>query len=146
MLKGLDPLLTPKLLMHLSAMGHGKWVAVADGNFNANFLSYGKPVVRLPGHSLGRVSQAVLSVIPLADDVAQLAAYMRVCQQTPEHRMPAHQAVADLLALEGLPGARFEGIKCYAFYDKIEGTSLIIQSGEATAYGNAIFCKGVILN
>ena len=52
MLKGIDPLLTPELLMHLCAMGHGEWVAVVDANFTADFLSNGKPVVRLPGHSL----------------------------------------------------------------------------------------------
>ena len=51
MLKGIDPLLTPELLMHLCAMGHGEWVAVVDANFTADFLSHGKPVVRLPGHS-----------------------------------------------------------------------------------------------
>ena len=52
MLKGLDPLLTPELLMHLCAMGHGEWVAVVDANFTADWLAAGKPVVRLPGHSL----------------------------------------------------------------------------------------------
>ena len=31
MLRGIDPLLTPELLMHLCAMGHGEWVAVAHG-------------------------------------------------------------------------------------------------------------------
>ena len=70
MLKGIDPLLTPELLMHLSAMGHGEWVAVVDANFTADYLSQGKPVVRLPGHSLERVSKAVLTVFPLAADVA----------------------------------------------------------------------------
>ena len=33
MLKGIDPVLSPELLMHLSAMGHGEWVAVVDANF-----------------------------------------------------------------------------------------------------------------
>jgi len=146
MLKGIDPLLTPELLMHLSAMGHGEWVAVVDANFTADFLSHGKPVVRLPGNSLARVSQAVLSVIPLADDVAQPAAYMRVCHQPATHRTPAHQAVVDCLGKEGVPEQRVEGVERFAFYDKIKGASLIVQSGEATAYGNAMFCKGVILN
>ena len=146
MLKGIDPLLTPELLMHLSAMGHGEWVAVVDANFTADFLSHGKPVVRLPGNSLARVSQAVLSVIPLAEDVAQPAAYMRVCHQPVTHRTPAHQAVVDCLGKEGVPEQRVEGVERFAFYDKIKGASLIVQSGEATAYGNAMFCKGVILN
>jgi L-fucose mutarotase len=41
---------------------------------------------------------------------------------------------------------RVEGVERFAFYDKVKGASLIVQSGEATAYGNAMFCKGVILN
>lgn len=145
MLKGLDPLLTPELLMHLCAMGHGEWVAVVDANFTADFLSTGKPLVRLPGHSLERVSKAVLSVIPLAEDVACPAAYMRVCHQPQEHRTAAQQAVVALLQQEGLPDTRVEPVERFAFYDKIKGASLIVQSGEATAYGNAMYCKGVIL-
>ena len=146
MLKGLDPLLTPELLMRLCAMGHGEWVAVVDANFTADFLSQGKPVVRLPGHSLERVSRAVLSVLPLATDVAQPAAYMHACRTAADFRTPAHQAVVDCLASQGVPEKRVEGVERFAFYDKIKGASLIVQSGEATAYGNAMFCKGVILN
>ena len=146
MLKGIDPILSPELLMHLCAMGHGEWVAVVDDNFTAQYLSQGKPVVRLPGNSLARVSRAVLSVIPLAEDVAQPAAFMRVCQQPEGHRTPAQQDVVDLVVQEGWSAARVEGVERFAFYDKIKGASLIIQSGEVTAYGNAMFCKGVILN
>lgn len=146
MLKGIDPLLTPELLMHLCAMGHGEWVAVVDANFTADFLSHGKPVIRLPGNSLARVSQAVLSVIPLAVDVAQPAAYMRVSNEPQSHRTPAQQAVVDFVVAEGTAEQGVEPVERFAFYDKIKGASLIIQSGEATAFGNAMFCKGVILN
>jgi L-fucose mutarotase len=146
MLKGLDPLLTPELLMHLCAMGHGEWVAVVDANFTADFLSQGRiPVVRIPGHSLERVSRAVLSVFPLAVDVAQPAAYMKVCHSAEGHRTAAQQAVVDLVVSEGWAADRVEAVERYAFYDKIKGSSLIVQSGEATAYGNAMYCKGVIL-
>jgi L-fucose mutarotase len=71
---------------------------------------------------------------------------MRVCAEPADHLTPAHQAVVDLVVAEGWTAKRVEGIERYAFYDKIKGASLIIQSGEATAYGNAMFCKGVILN
>jgi L-fucose mutarotase len=144
-LKGIDPILTPELLMHLCAMGHGEWVAVVDANFTADFLAHGKPVVRLPGLSLARVSQAVLSVYPLASDVAQPAAYMQVCDSAANHRTAAQQAVVDLVAQEGLGEAQVEAVERYAFYEKIKGASLIVQTGEGTAYGNAMFCKGVIL-
>lgn len=145
MLKGIDPLLTPELLMHLCAMGHGEWVAVVDANFTADFLGQGKPVVRLPGNSLERVSRAVLSVLPLAVDVAQPAAFMRVCQSADGHRTVAQQAVVDLVVAEGFKPEQVEPVERFAFYEKIKGASLIVQSGEGTAYGNALFCKGVIL-
>ena len=145
MLKGIDPLLTPELLMHLCAMGHGEWVAVVDANFTADFLSHGKPVVRLPGHNLERVSRAVLSVFPLAEDMAQPAAFMRVCSSAEGHRTAAQQAVVDLVLALGFKQEQVQPVERYAFYDKIKGASLIVQSGEGTAFGNALFCKGVIL-
>ena len=143
MLKGIDPLLTPELLMHLSAMGHGEWVAVVDANFTADYLSQGKTA--LLTHSLERVSKAVLSVFPLAADVAQPVAFMRVCNSPEGHATEAQQAVIDLAVAEGLKPSQVEAVERFAFYDKIKGASLLVQTGEGTAYGNAMFCKGVIL-
>ncbi len=145
MLKGIDPLLSPELLMHLSAMGHGEWVAVVDANFTANYLAQGKPLVRLPGISLERACQAVLSVFPLDEFVTQPAAYMHVCDAPPNHRTDAQKAVTKLLAKEGIPLKRIEAVERFAFYDRVKAASLIVQCGEGSAYGNALFAKGVIL-
>lgn len=146
MLKGIDPLLTPELLMHLCAMGHGEWVAVVDANFTADFLAKGKPVVRLPGHSLERVAQAVLSVFPLAVDVPQPAGYMQHSGLPLGATTPAQAAFIELARrVEGLAPEQIEPIERFAFYERIAGASLIVQSGEASAFGNAILCKGVIL-
>ena len=146
MLKGIDPLLTPELLKHLCAMGHGEWVAVVDANFTADWLAAGKPVVRLPGHSLERVAQAVLSVFPLAVDVAQAAGYMQHSGLPAGQTTEAQAAFVRLVGqAEGLAPAQVEAIERYAFYDRVRAASLIVQSGEATAFGNAILCKGVIL-
>lgn len=145
MLKGIDPLLSPELLMHLSAMGHGEWVAVVDANFTATYLAQGKPLVLLPGITLERASQAVLSVFPLDEHVTHPAAYMKVSGMPDSHRTAAQQAVVKLLAKEGIPLKRIEPVERFAFYDKVKAASLIVQCGEGTAYGNAMFCKGVIL-
>lgn len=146
MLKGIDPLLTPELLKHLCAMGHGEWVAVVDANFTADWLAAGKPVVRLPGHSLERVAQAVLSVFPLAVDVAQPAGYMQHSGLPAGQTTEAQAAFVRLVGqAEGLAPVQVEAIERYAFYDRVRAASLIVQSGEATAFGNAILCKGVIL-
>ncbi len=150
MLKGIDPILTPELLMHLCAMGHGEWVAVVDANFTADFLAQGKPLVRLPGLSLLRVSQAVLSVFPLDASVAQPVAFMHVCQAQADHRTPVQQQLVDLLGnvavSGGLAAEKVETVERFTFYERVRAASLIVQTGEATAYGNALFAKGVILN
>lgn len=146
MLKGIDPLLTPELLMHLCAMGHGEWVAVVDANFTADWLAKGKPVVRLPGHSLERVSQAVLSVFPLAVDVPYPAGYMQHSQMAAGQTTPAQAAfIAAVGRAEGVPASKVEPIERFEFYQRVDQASLIVQSGEATAFGNGILCKGVIL-
>ena len=145
MLKGIDPVLSPELLMHLCAMGHGEWVAVVDANFTADFLANGKPVVRIPGISLERASRAVLSVFPLDEHIAQPAAYMHVSGQSKNFRTAAQNAVVKLLVRDGVKLKQIEAVERFAFYDKIKSASLIVQCGEGTAYGNVMFCKGVIL-
>ncbi|MCA0296215.1 MAG: fucose-binding protein [Actinobacteria bacterium] len=63
MLKGLDPLLVPDLLVALAAMGHGDTVAIVDRNFPAH--SHGGRVVELPTTRVQDALAAVLSVLPL---------------------------------------------------------------------------------
>ena len=70
---------------------------------------------------------------------------MRVCGRPGDHRTAAQQSVVDLVAAEGFKPEQIEPVERYAFYEKIKVCSLIVQSGESTAYGNAMFCKGVIL-
>jgi len=53
--------------------------------------------------------------------------------------------VVSLVVQAGLSDAQVQAVERYAFYEKIKGASLIVQTGEGTAYGNAMFCKGVIL-
>ncbi len=145
MLKGIDPLLTPDLLKHLCAMGHGEWVALVDANFTADHLARGKPVVRLPGNDLARVTRAVLSVLPLATDVPRPAGYMQHADLEVGHTTDAQAAFIDVVRrAEGLATEQVEPIERFAFYERVGGASLIVQSGEASAYGNAIVCKGVI--
>lgn len=146
MLKGIDPILTPELLMRLAQMGHNEWVAVVDANFTAELLAQGKPVIRLPGLSLERVSAAILSVFPVCNDVPYPAGYMHVSGAKQEYRTDAQQAVVDLLGKTyQLPHNKVEAIERFAFYERIKWVSLIVQCGEMTPYGNAIYCKDVII-
>ncbi len=148
MLKGIDPILTPELLMHLCAMGHNEWVAVVDANFTADFLARRSqpaiPVVRMVGLGLERVLKAVLSVMPLADDVPFAANYMHVGGAAHGYQNAVQQAVVSLVREESSGAAKVEAIERFAFYERIKTVSLIIQTGETAAYGNALFCKGFV--
>jgi L-fucose mutarotase len=147
MLKGIDPILTPDLLRHLCAMGHGEWVAIVDANFTAEGLAAGRiPLVRLPGLDLARVSRAVLSVFPLDRAVPQPAGYMQHGELPPGQTTAAQEAfITAVSQLDGVPRSGVEPIERFEFYRRTERARLIVQTGEATAYGNGLLAKGVIL-
>jgi L-fucose mutarotase len=146
MLKGINPLLTPELLMRLAQTGHNEWVAVVDANFTAELLAGGKPVIRLPGISLVDASAAIISVFPICDDVPHPAGYMHVSGAAADHLTPAQQALVDLVGREyPRVKGKVEAIERFAFYERVKQASIIVQCGETSAYGNAIFCKDVIL-
>ena len=145
MLKGIDPILTPDLLMRLCAMGHGEWVALVDANFTAQSLAGNKPVIRLPGLGLERVCKAVLSVFPLDQAVPQPVAYMHHGGKPANYRTGAQKAVAALLAKQGTGNQQIEAVERFAFYERTRAASLIVQTGELTAFGNVLLAKGVLL-
>src|SRR5690606_41396090 len=68
MLKGLDPVLTPDLLWVLAAMGHGDDLALVDANFPAETVArrtISGELVRIPGLTMARAAEAVLSLLPV---------------------------------------------------------------------------------
>jgi L-fucose mutarotase len=149
MLKGIDPLLTPDLLKVLAEMGHGDEIVIADANFTAQTLAQGphgaKPLIRLPGTSVERVSQAVLSLLPLDASVAQPVAFMKVCD-TPEGYLSAMQRrmLAMLHALGHAQPAQCQPTERFAFYDRVRAAQAIVLTGELQPYGNFLFKKGVL--
>lgn len=146
MLKGIDPILTPDLLRHLAAMGHGEWVALVDTNFPAEGVAEGRiPVIVLPGLDLGRVSRAVLSVFPLDRAVLKPAGFMQHGQLPIGHTTPAQDAFIGAVAdFEKVPRDQVEPVERFEFYRRAQKARLIVQTGEATAYGNGLLAKGVI--
>jgi L-fucose mutarotase len=145
MLLHIDPILTPQLLFNLADMGHGDSVAVVDANFTSSALAGDRPVIRLPGLSLLRVCQAVLSVLPLDASVKAPISYMQVSDTPGGHRDAVQQEVVDELHLRGTRPEQIEAVERFAFYEKVRACRVIVQSGDLRAYGNFIFSKGVIL-
>jgi L-fucose mutarotase len=141
MLKGLDPLLNADLLYVLRAMGHGDELVIVDANFPA--ASMARRVVRMDGVSATRTLEAVLSVMPLDDFVAEPCARMQVVDDpdvVPEI-CQEFQAIIDRAE-----GRRFQlgKIERFAFYERARQAFALVQTGETRLYGNVLLKMGVI--
>jgi L-fucose mutarotase len=141
MLLGLDPLLTPELLMILAAMGHGDELTIADANYPAT--SNAKRLVRLDGANTTQALAAILSVLPLDSFVDNPVHCMQVVGD-PDAIPPAvadFQTVVDRLA--GFP-EKIGMIERFAFYERAKRSFAIVATSERRLYGNVILKKGVI--
>jgi L-fucose mutarotase len=145
MLKGIDPLLTPELLRVLAEMGHGDELVVADANFTAVTLAAGKPLIALPGVGVQRTLEAVLSLLPLDESVAQPVAYMQVSGSQVGYRSALQRRVVDRLATAGWAApSQCEAIERFAFYERVRQCFAIVHTGELQPFANFIVKKGVI--
>jgi L-fucose mutarotase len=141
MLLGIDPLLGPKLLMILRAMGHGDEIVIADANFPAT--TNAKRLVRLDGANASDTVKAVLSVMPLDSFVESPANGMQVVGK-PDEIPPAiadFQTIVDRFA--GFP-VRIGRIERFAFYERARACFAVVATSDRRLYANIILTKGVI--
>jgi L-fucose mutarotase len=141
MLKNLNPLLSPELLMVLRSMGHGDEIAVVDANFPA--ASMAQHLVRLDGVSVTAVTDAILSVMPLDDFVPEAAWRMEVVGD-PQAEQPIFDEFRTIIAHHEGTGFRLAALERFAFYDRAKAAYAIVSTGEARLYGNIILKKGVV--
>jgi len=140
MLKGIDPLLSPDLLATLRAMGHGDEIAIVDGNYPG--LEHARRLIRLDGHGLVPVLNAVMSVMPI-DDFVEQAIFRSTVKQDRDLLDPVHAEMIACCAKHE-PGRAVTPLVGAAFYDRVKLAHTLIQTGEPRLYGNIILRKGVI--
>jgi L-fucose mutarotase len=142
MLIGLDPILSPELLSHLRAMGHGDEIVVADGSFPAATVA--KRLVRIDGVGLRRVLRAVLGLLPLDESEPNPVIGMQVIND-PGKWMPMHEEIAQALA--GVAGSiKPVLIDRHEFYRRSTQAFAVVATGETGFYGNVLLRKGTIEN
>ena len=141
MLIGLDPALTPDLLRHLRAMGHGDELVIADANFPAE--SCANRIERLAGLTATEALRAILSIMPLDTYVDAPARTMQVVGDP--------DAVPEIVAeFQGIINdvsdspATIEGVERHAFYEEAKRAYCIVQTAETRLYGNIILSKGIV--
>lgn len=144
MLKGISPLLSPELLMHLAEMGHSDYLVLGDGNFPAETMGKDAYVVRCDGHGIPELLDAILRLFPLDTYVEKPVQLMEVMKGDPV-KTPIWDVYREIVAKYDNRGADAVGnIERFAFYEKAKGAYLIIATGETALYGNLILQKGVV--
>lgn len=140
MLKGINPILGPDLLMILRAMGHGDEIAIVDGNYPAD--AHANRLVRMDGHDAVTVADAILSLMPL-DDFVEASAFRPGIVGQPDRREPIFAAFEAVVARHE-PGKTVEPLQGAAFYERVRGAYALVATTERRLYGNLILRKGVI--
>ncbi|QLF69250.1 transporter [Peteryoungia desertarenae] len=140
MLKGIDPLLGPELLATLRAMGHGDEIAIVDGNYPAQ--EHARRLVRMDGHLLLPVLNAVLSVMPI-DDFVEDAIFRSTVGGRPDQVEPVHREIIDCCGYHE-PKISVTPLIGADFYARVKAAHTIVQTGEPRLYANVILRKGVI--
>lgn len=144
MLKGIPPILSPELLKVLCEMGHTDELTIGDGNFPGH--TYGKKVIRLDGHGVPEVLDAILQVFPLDTYVEKPVTLMGVVKGDTA-KTPIWDTYKEIVAKYDDRGAAcFEEIDKWDFYEKTKDKStVVIMTGETAIYANIILKKGVVI-
>jgi L-fucose mutarotase len=141
MLKGIDPVISPKLLHILALMGHGDELVLADANFPA--ASMGERVVRADGHGVPTLLTAILKLFPLDSFVEKPALVMQRVDQ-PNDPAPIWADFQKILDQADGNHISIHRIERFAFYERAKQAFAIVATGERALYGNIILKKGVI--
>ena len=145
MLTGIPKILSPELLKVLCEMGHADTIVISDGNFPAMSVGKDSIVVRLDGHGVPEVLDAILSVFPLDTYVEHPVNLMEVMKDDPVET-PIWDTYADILKKHDERGNAMIGhIERFAFYEEAKKAYAIVTTGESALYANIMLQKGVVI-
>ena len=142
MLKGISPVISPELLKILMEMGHGDELVIGDGNFPAASMAKDCKLVRLDGHGVPEILDAILQFYPLDPYVETPVSLMEVVPGDPVET-PIWDEYAKIVAKHE-PGAKIGHIERFQFYEEAKKCYAIIATGETALYANIILQKGVV--
>ena len=142
MLKNIPNILSPDLLKVLMEMGHGDEIVLADGNFPASSIA--QRLVRLDGHGVPEILEAVLRLFPLDTYVEMPVSLMAV---TPGDKTQPKiwEQYRKIILQSKEPFKEFEYVERFAFYERARKAYAVVATGESALYANIILKKGVVV-
>lgn len=145
MLKGIPKILSPQLLKVLCEMGHADRIVISDGNFPAESVGKNSVVVRLDGHGVPEVLDAILQVFPLDTYVDHPVNLMEVMKGDPVET-PIWDTYKEILQKhDSRDDAMIGQIERFAFYEEARKAYAIVVTGESALYANIMLQKGVVV-
>ncbi len=146
MLKGIPPILSPELLKVLCEMGHSDRLVIADGNFPSHTMGKNAIVIRMDGHGVPEILDAILQVFPLdayTDTPVQLMQLMD--RDVGKIETPIWDTYKEIIAKYDDRGEKaVQPIDRFKFYDEAKEVYCIIATGETAVYANVMLQKGVV--
>ena len=140
MLKGIPSILSPELLKVLDEMGHSDEIVIADGNFPG--ASHAQRLIRLDGHNVSEILDAILQLFPLDRYVPAPVALMEVVKGDPVVPVIWDDYKKIIAAHED--NIQIENIEQFAFYERAKKAYAVITTSEKALYANIILKKGVV--
>lgn len=141
MLKGIPSILSPQLLEVLMEMGHGDELVLADGNFPR--FAHPDRVIRLDGHGIPEILDAILKFMPLDPYVENPTILMAVLPDDPyvPEIWPTYREIGQKYEKDGL---REIAIDKFEFYKRSQKAYAVVTTSESALYANVILKKGVV--
>jgi L-fucose mutarotase len=146
MLRHIDPVISAELLYVLMLMGHGDDMVLCDVNHPAvtiaKHTTYGK-LIDLPGCSIPRATEAILSLMPLDTFVEQPVMRMRVVGD-PDGTVPIFGTMQNTLDVCEKRKVNMGAYDRFEFYEAAKKAFAIVRTSDPGPYGCFILRKGVI--
>ncbi len=140
MLKGISPLISPRLLEVLARMGHGDEIVLADAHFPGESLN--NLVIRADGLRIADLLEAILPLFELDAYVANPLAMMDAVEGD-QLDPGVESSYMDKVRLTNPAIAPPERIDRFVFYERAKSAFAVVMTGETAKYGNIILVKGV---
>lgn len=144
MLKNIPTIISPELLKVLAEMGHSDYLVIADGNFPAESIGKNSKVIRMDGHNVPELLEAILKLYPLDTYTNFPVALMeKIKEDTVE--TPIWEEYKKIVKKYDNRGEKcFTNIDRFDFYEKARKAYCIIATSEKALYANILLQKGVI--
>lgn len=146
MLKNIPKILSPELLKVLCEMGHSDQIVIADGNFPAETMGKDSIVIRMDGHGVPEILDAILTVMPL-DTYVDFSVNLMELMDCDKGKVKTEiwEDYKKIICKHDERGDKtISAIDRFEFYEKSKKAYCIIATSETAVYANILLQKGVV--